>query len=300
MEPAGTRLVVYSDENPEFSIWAVADIHFGNVGCAKHRLSADVQRIAKDPYAIWSLLGDWADFISVDDKRWDPEAVDESELSIRDLADMGAVLEKGIEKFLLPIKDKCLGAGFGNHEEKYMRAKAQASIHDELCKALECANLKYSAFYDVYFERDPQHQGPPLLIKRPAEAQVRKSGQRKITIFQHHGFGAAQTPGGKLGAVKKMVENVVADLVMMGHLHEQIAKAFAKLCTDMYCREIRERLTMGLMSGSYLRGYMPGVTLYSEKKGYHPTTLGATRARFRPTEGVLTVENRADGVGEKF
>jgi hypothetical protein len=90
----------------------------------------------------------------------------------------------------------------------------------------------------------------------------------------------------------------VADLVMMGHCHEQFAKSFLRLVPNYDCSEINSKITMGLITGSYLRTYSPGFTGYGEIKGYAPTTMGATRARYIPATKILTVENRADGVGE--
>jgi hypothetical protein len=56
---------------------------------------------------------------------------------------------------------------------------------------------------------------------------------------------------------------------------------------------------MGMISGTYLKGYESGFVGYGERRGYAPTTLGASRARFTPGERVLIVEQRAENVGLK-
>ena len=124
-----------------------------------------------------------------------------------------------------------------------------------------------------------------------------KSFTARLRVFVHHGAGAANTAGGKINRLKALVDMVEADLVMMGHCHEQMAKAFLRLVPNTDCSEISQKVTMGLITGSYLRTYAPGFTGYGEIKAYAPTTIGATRARYLPRERVLTVENRADGVG---
>jgi hypothetical protein len=159
---------------------------------------------------------------------------------------------------------------------------------------LAVPNMRFSGFTDVYFVYDPDmgndctmtalNHPPPLFTAR-------------LRCFIHHGMGAANTAGGKINKLKALVDMVDADLVMMGHVHEQFAKAFLRLSPNEDCSEIGQRVTMGLITGSYLRVYAQDFTGYGELRGYSATTLGATRARYIPAERILTVENRADGVG---
>ena len=110
-------------------------------------------------------------------------------------------------------------------------------------------------------------------------------------------YGLGKYSRGKINKLKQLVDMVDADLVMMGHVHEQFAKAFLRLSPNENCTEIGQRITMGLITGTYLRTYAQGFTGYGEVRGYSPTTLGATRARYIPQTLSLTVENRADHVG---
>lgn len=41
--------------------------------------------------------------------------------------------------------------------------------------------------------------------------------------------------------------------VMMGHVHEQFAKAFLRLTPNHNCTSIGQKITMGLITGSYGR-----------------------------------------------
>jgi hypothetical protein len=299
MQPTGSRLILYGDKDAEFSLYDVADIHFGNRGCAKHVLERDMTRIAKDPYSFWVLGGDYCDFIDWNDARFDPECVD-VDMTVNDMAELGAWLVRGVMKFLLPIKDSCLGAGIGNHEKKYMTGKAQADIHETVCKGLESPDLKYSGWFDLYFEHRPDFAGCQL-IKNPKLEQMRQPGQVRLRVLVHHGFSAAATSGGRMIALKKALDMVDdADLVMLGHLHEQIAKTNVRIGVDETCQTLRAKSSMGLITGTYLRTYSMNQTGYGEMRGYPPTTLGATRAVFIPAERVLTVENRADGIGMSF
>lgn len=299
MEATGSRLVLYGNPDPIFSLYPFADIHLGNRACLKSLLDEDIARVNRDPYALWWLLGDYGDFISHTDPRFDPEMADET-LAVKDLLNTGVVLVGRVLERFLGIKGKCLAAGYGNHELKYFRDKEQAGLHDLLCSQLEVPSFRYSGFFDLYFERQPGLK-VPVVIKAPKDAQLCRKGQRRLRVFSHHGAGAAATPGGKINTLHRAVNMTRdADLVVMGHLHEQLAKAVVRLTTDSLCRALREKPTMALMTGSYLRTYCDGMTGYGEVKLYPPSVLGVARATFQPLTGRLSVENAVTGTGTTF
>jgi hypothetical protein len=293
VEASGCRIVTYGRENAEFSIYDVADIHWMNRGISKHHLYRDIERIQDDTYALWFEGGDYADWIFPGDPRFDPEAFDE-DVRVMDLAEIGAKVAKDIIGIFKPIRHKCLGMLIGNHEFKHMSRRSEMFVHDEICRRLRVPNMRFSGWTDIYFIHERRFKGGckiTLSDVPPSKFTAR------LRVFIHHGMGAANTAGGKINKLKSLVDMVEADLVLMGHVHEQFAKAFLRLVPNENCTEIGQRVTMGLITGSYLRTYAPGFTGYGEVKAYSPTTLGATRARYIPSERILTVENRADGVG---
>lgn len=292
MEASGCRIVRYGKQDAEFSIYDVADIHLLNRGVSKSHLQRDIQRINSDPYALFFEGGDYADWIFPGDKRFDPEAFDE-DIRVVDLTQLGAVIAKMIINLFTPIRKKCLGMLIGNHEFKAMNQKSQTFVHDYICDELKVPNMRFSGFTDVYFVHEPGYRGVGMAFSNSPP----KKFNARLRVFVHHGMGAANTAGGKINKLKALVDMVDADLVMMGHVHEQYAKAFLKLVPNQDCSEIGQKVTMGLITGSYLRTYAPGFTGYGEIKGYSATTLGATRAKYIPSGRILTVENRADNVG---
>jgi len=295
MESSGARLVLYPHKDPEFRIWPIADIHYGNVSCAKDFLAADLDEIRRDPYSLWSLLGDYCDWIAPGDKRFDPECVDEA-LKVRDLARLGKLLTEKIVAMLEPIKARCIGAGYGNHETKYFRANAQACIHETLCKALGVPSLRYSGWVDLWFERR-RDIPKPIVVMVTKPGSVGRPGQTRLRCFQHHGSGGAITTGGKLNMALRLAQMVLADLVMVGHVHEALAKPLVRLETDPTGTFLQQHVCGVMITGSYLKTYREDVTGYGEERGYAPATLGATRARYRPCAKELIIESKAQGVG---
>jgi hypothetical protein len=292
MEASGCRIVTYGRADAEFSIYDVSDIHWLNRGVSKTHLYRDLERIKADPYALYFQGGDYCDWIFPGDPRFDPEAFDE-EIKVNDLSHLGALAAKAIIKLFNPIRRKCLGFLMGNHEHKAMTKNSEMYIHDYICKTLKVPNMRFSGWTDVYFVQRPGFRG----VKGVNSTIPPKHFTSRLRCFIHHGMGAANTAGGKINKLKSLVDMVEADLVMMGHVHEQFAKAFLRLEPNHNCSEIGQRITMGMITGSYLVTYPSGFTGYGEIKGYSPTTIGATRARYIPATLELTVENRAGNVG---
>jgi hypothetical protein len=289
MEATGSRLILYRNKESQFRIWPFADVHLGNAGCAKHQLAADIQQVKDDPYSVWLLIGDYADFIAVGDKRFDATVIDEN-IKANEIGSLGSYLMEKVREFFDPIKDKCLGAGFGNHEHSYMKQKDQAGLHGVLCKHLDVANLMYSGFFDMYFKRDAGLRKGPVVVKKNAGV-VTGDGVLRIRVMYHHGFSAAATAGGKVNALKKLVDQFEANLVISGHVHEQFAKAFVRLGADETCTKIVEKPVLGLITGSYMRTYKEGLVGYGENKAYPPTVLGVACARVIPCQRRLIAEN---------
>jgi len=293
MEASGPRLIQYADKAALFSIWDLADIHWGNEGCAKAKLRSDVNVIKTDPYSFWFLGGDYCDFISPGDKRFDAECIDKT-IKVCDLARIASHLTFGVVGELLPIKDKCLGALYGNHEHKYMQYMEHSEIHDEVCKELEASNMRYCGITDIWFEYNRKLRKPTRVFKTPTRDMIGKPNQVRLRVLVHHGFGGANTAGGRINAlVKEMGQLQDVDLIIMGHLHEILGKVVVRLTASADCTSIHQVCSVGMLTGSYLRSYDKGHTSYAEVKGYSPNALGATRATFSPLYRELEVRNKA-------
>jgi hypothetical protein len=268
------------------------DVHLGNVGCSKSHLERDIDLIRRDPYSLWVGGGDMMDFVLPGDPRFDPE-VFADDFSVRDLTRTAAILIDQLLYYLMPISRKCLAFGYGNHEFQYMKRNNMAFLHDQIVDSLKTQNLRYSGWMDVFFVHDPSAKSVTMRysVFPPTTFTSR------LRVFSHHGAGSPATVGGKINRLKQLVDMVDADLVLTGHLHEQISKPFVRLHGGSDCTEVRQKITMALMTGSYLRNYGRNHTSYAEIKAYFPTTIGASCARYKPSTRELVIENRADNIG---
>ncbi len=272
MEAIGKRYIYYPPQTREISVWNLSDLHYGNKACALDEILKDVQTIKDDPFSFVVGVGDNAEYISATDKRFDPASVDES-LTIKDMGRLGKVLTDKIAGIFDPIKGKIVGLGFGNHEYTYMSTKEQAELHEYLCGKLGVPNLGYSAIFDIVFV--------PAEIDKPKLSDEKGSGW-SVRFFVHHGAGFAVTPGGKLNKLINFMNYFDADIVVLGHSHDQTGRRQHHISADATCKKLTVREQLGVVSGSYLKTYKQGVTTYGERKGYAPTVLGSARVHLNP------------------
>ena len=297
MEAIGRQYIVFPSRSTEFRLWNLADLHLGNRGVALDKLKTDLREIERDPFSFWLGGGDYAEYISPSDiKRWDASCVS-GDIKVSDLGNLGRVLTGKVRDLFKPIKHKCLGLAFGNHEDKYAIQKEQQDLHAWLCQELGVPNLGYSAFLDVAFCRVTgagRPKSPELWRMTPEGLSPLVQGNSTIEavkrIFVHHGAGAAQSSGGKLNRLVAFMMSHDADIYFLGHIHDQVAKRVTALTTDATCTKILQRDRVGIVTGSYLRTYTQGVTGYGEKKGYAPVPLGARFVRVNTGTGEVRAE----------
>ncbi|MDD5543857.1 MAG: hypothetical protein PHX83_11845 [Acidobacteriia bacterium] len=253
-----------------------------------NEILADVEQVRADPYALWLGGGDYADYIGYTDKRFDPDCVPDN-IKVSDLGMLGKVLTGRVAEIFDPIKHKCLGLLYGNHEKKYQNWENQASLHADLCEKLGVPNMGYSAIFDIEFH---VCESEPKIVKPSVVVGYNFGDQKNIKrrVYDHHGAGFATTPAGKLKRLIDFMYFFEADLYFVGHVHDQSGKRIAVLGGNENCDDLSHHERLGMISGSYLKTYKRGVTTYGEMKGYAPTILGSAIARVNPVTGKFRGE----------
>lgn len=284
MIAGGRRYVIYKSRTDKFKLYTLGDMHMGSRNCALKILQHDVAEIAADPKAFWLGMGDYADYVGFRDaKRFDPDGIAQ-DISVADLGQLGKVLMQRVRDVLAPIKDKCVGLLYGNHEDSYQICTEQQHLHGWLCTELGVPDLGYSCFVDLVFVRVAQagqDKSYKLLLGWPYK---RHGNERwRLRIRAHHGAGAAQTAGGKLNRLVQFMQQAPrADLVVCGHVHDQVGRRLPYLDANKDCTDIVDHARVGVISGTYLKTYAVGPAGYGEKKGYDPTPLGCAVVDIEP------------------
>jgi hypothetical protein len=289
LKAGGKRYIFYDSKLTEINIWNFSDIHLNSAACAVNKIKRDIQIVADDPNAFWVGGGDYADYISYKDrKRFDPSVIS-SDISVADLGRLGQMSMERVRDMFLPIKDKCLGLAFGNHEDSYQREAEQQGLHSWLCCEMGGVKLDlgYTCLFDIVFIHAPRCENPLL---RWQDAPGEGGSRQQFRFLVSHGSGAAATPSGKLNKLIQYMEIFDADIYMIGHVHDQKGQRLVQVSANQYCTELTEHDRVGLISGSYLKTYAQDVTTYGEKRGYRPTKLGAVTVTIKPYTREIRAE----------
>lgn len=180
----------------------------------------------------------------------------------------GEQLDRMVE-FLLPIKDRILGAVPGNHEARMTR---DTSI-DPTLLVMQLLGLKhrYSPTTSVVW------------------LKVGK-GERQIpyTIYFYHGSGGGSTVGGKLNGVAKLEQSFDSDVYVSGHTH--ISGTFRQQFVRRDDRHAKTTMVEHVFVNSndfvlWHESYGEGMGFRPTSKAYPRITLFGYKRRIQVTTG---------------
>lgn len=249
-------IIPYKISNPEFKLYCFGDQHLGTIHCVEKDVQRKVDEIKKSKNTYWIGMGDYAEFITPRDKRFDPNLK-----SIADWVEPDNIAEcqtKRIVSLFEPIKHKCIGLLYGNHEDS-MRIHNHDNVQKNICDRLGVDNLGFSAFVRFFFRRENSN-----------ESHIIKGAFT-------HGASSAITEGAKTTALKRFMNSFDAHIYGYAHVHSYKGepKAFMTLADRAYDQsKIKSEESMGALTGCWFRTYTQGVIAsYGERKVYPPTEI---------------------------
>jgi hypothetical protein len=241
-------------------LYPLGDVHAGSIHCCEHDIKAKVKEIAANPRAWWLGMGDYGESILKDDPRFDMDGLAE-------WVERGNIVEsqrQWLRELFLPIAGQCLGMLTGNHEEQ-LHLRYQCDVTRNLCSDLGVPYAGYACFLHMTIQN----------------TSTQKHG---LLIHAWHGAGAAQTEGARLMRLMRLVNDIEADVYLMGHLHAMTSHTPDRLVwRDGKVRSIKLAATI---TGSWLKAYTQGQPpSYSERAGMKPSRIGCPVLRITPTTG---------------
>jgi len=255
------RQIEISKTPTTIKIYFLGDIHWATVICDRETFLKTVKEIKEDPNAYWVGMGDYGDYITLGDPRFDIELVDPAVLANRkqfekfkDIKYIAHWTTQELIKILKPIAEKGLWLHQGNHEET-CENKTGYPVMETLCEALNIPYAGYEALSKIRF--------------------VLPNGKNiaAIDIYSTHGWGGGRKAGAKIIRIVEMQESYQADVYVAAHTHDLQARRGER----MYLTEkgkLKERDTVFMRSGSFRRRRLISGTTYEEKKGYHLQARG--------------------------
>ena len=239
----------------------ISDVHWGNAHC-------DVRAFRKyisDEDAYFIGNGDYLDAIVTSDlKRYrkssdDTKGDDIIDQQINKMVDM-----------LMPIKDRILGLGIGNHEDVITK-KCGTNPVARICTALGVPILGYSSLFRLALQQKGK--------------TANRMRSRVVTIRMHHGWGGgSRTQGGDITKFSKDMCNWDADLFLYGHVHRLAEDRVARLGITAGHKFISKSMHLGIC-GTFLKTFSSTLDpTYSEVKGYPPAFIGGLTITITPNK----------------
>lgn len=253
-----TKTITLEDVTEPLVIIPLGDVHLGNasVDIVKLKGTIDYIRNKTNCYAV--LMGDLADAIMTNDKRFDPESV--APEFRKDIGNLAFAEYEMLKDLLMPIREKILVGIRGNHDET-LRLKYNVDFSGWLHKELKVPLVSNTAFLVIKFDREQFHT-------------------QTLTFFLNHGWSATRKTGGNVNSIEDLAGSFEADVYLLGHSHKLFVTSKIKL--SVAGEHIKEKKQFFANTGTFLKTYAEGCSNYGEKGGYTPLKTGVIKFSIYP------------------
>jgi len=246
-----------------FYIYPFFDAHLGAKESAEKQLRHKVKECAnRGQFGLAIGGGDWLDCITSKDKRWRNNG-------LADWVEAGNIVDsqrRRAGEIFGALKGQLISIGTGNHEEEIHRSHNDDVIRN-VCRDLEAPYAGYQSFIILKFIRA-------------------QKVTHHLTIHSWHGAGSAQTEGARLMRLSRLVNDIEADIYLMGHLHAMTSHTPDRL---IQCNgRVKSVRLASTICGSWLETYHQPHEgeiqdpTYGEEKGYKPSRIGCPLIRITP------------------
>ncbi len=248
-----------------FYLYPFGDSHLGATEASERALSHKVIECANRGHNGLALgLGDWGESITSKDKRFRTNG-------LAPWVEKRNIIESERDKckeIFRPLKEEgqLIAIGTGNHEEE-IHDRHDDDLVRNLCKDFQVPYAGYHAFIILKFIRAGRTT-------------------HYLKIHTWHGAGGAQSEGGRLMRLMRLVNDVEADIYLMGHLHAMTSHTPDRLVERN--GRIKSIKLAATITGSWLKTYNQPHEgeiqdpTYGEKKGYKPSRIGCPIIRIMP------------------
>lgn len=246
----------------------LGDLHIGNVAFEEQKLLERIEAIKKDPNRYWIGMGDYIDAISPW-KKGDIDKRFEENVFLSSYPTLNKQIDRFIE-IMKPIKDKCLGLLWGNHEWGKMEV---SDFEKNFCEPLETVFLGARCFVilRVYDARSNRHLGD-------------------WKIFAVHGSYTGVRTGGAFNRIQDLAGIFDADIYLHAHTHAKGFQQDYRITIEQRGRKIfvREKPVIFGLTGGFINPFALNREVYFDKKAQpRRIRVGTITIAIDPWEGKL-------------
>lgn len=234
-------------------MYFLGDIHLKNAGCDVKAFQQKVKDIVNDPFGYWLGMGDMSEYIGFTDPRFEAISVQGDE-KIQAWEDWAFKQTHDVFKEIEPIKDKCIGLHWGNHEKNVAKYHGYNPAK-HLAGMLGVKFLMYEAMTRIYVN------------------DKRGQSRYSLAVYSHHGYGGGKLPGGHALNLYRLAAHYDADIYALGHVHRIMAFPSVRLGITSRGQYSKKPMVF-LNTGTYLKSKQEGIEGYEVKIGYPPVPIG--------------------------
>lgn len=249
-----------------FYLYPFFDAHLGSTECSEKSLVHKVKECASlGRFGLAVGGGDWLDCITKRDPRFNSNG-------LADWVEKGNIVNsqrRRAKEIFSPLAEQkqLIQIGTGNHEEE-IHSRHDDDVIREICDHdLHVPYGGYQSFVVLKFIRAGMHN-------------------HNLIIHSWHGAGAAQSEGARVLRLMRLVNEIQADIYLMGHLHAMTSYTLERLFLTL--GKIRSVKLSATICGAWIKTYnQPDENkiqdpTYGEKKGYKPAYIGCPIIRITP------------------
>lgn len=181
-------------------VYAVSDLHWEDPQTNEKLFYEFIDYILEQPYRYVVLNGDLLNMaltMSVSDTYGEKYAPEDAVIRLA--------------KVLEPLKERILAIGTGNHEDRVYKHTG-LDVTRYLVKELAFPVDRYSPNSFMLF----------ISFGRSESSRKQKIKHNVYSMFFHHGVGGGRTKGAKANMVVRMSDIAIADIYVVGHVHDPL------------------------------------------------------------------------------
>lgn len=266
--PKILKKYTFDEDQKEIVLFPIGDLHYGNPLQSKQAINEVIKKIQDTENAYWVGCGD---YFELNGKKQPHNGVFSQTLSPEDQIDAF------IDDFQ-PIADKCLALIDGNHD---FRIKKDWDISPTRFAASELG------IRDKYVEDG-------VLVPLSFGRRTRVGGRREARgnspcnymIYVTHGSSSSATTTGKISALQRAGDVVVADVIVGAHVHSEVVfrdRIYIPTMNDQKQVSYRDRWYIN--TGSFLE--YGGYALTAR---YRPQPMGCPEIIFDGTREKVQIK----------
>jgi len=272
------RVIAHETRGDHAVLYPLGDVHVGAMGCDEAAFSRYVSAIAEDPAAYWVGLGDYLDAINVRDPRWETDCLAPWMVTAEYLRDPVTAQRDRYLDLTRPIWPKCLAMIEGNHEFAIAKHWAR-DVYREIVGAIQPATADPSVPLALGYEGFLR-----MKFQRPRDDERRARGgapTETLDLYLHHGNGGGRLKGAKALALGRLGGWFGADVIIMGHVHDELATPVHRVYLDR-AGNVKKRRIATMTSGTFLDSYADEGAGYAERVLLSPGGIGTGYLELRP------------------